>query len=335
MSAPEPALKPEDALDRAFTLAESGPKHGPNPRVGCVIVGRRGGLVGEGSHQGAGTAHAEVAALDDAARRGLSPRGATAYVTLEPCNHHGRTRPCSRALEQAGIGRVVYALTDPNPVATGGGPYLADRGVEVESDADPARAIALNRAWVHAVRTGRPYVSLKLATSLDGRAAAADGSSQWITGAAARRHSHLKRAEVDAIVVGTGTFLADRPKLTARHADGSLCEHQPLRVVVGERAIAAPEYLHLRTHDPAQVLRQLAGHEVKHVLIEGGPTLATAFVRAGLVNQIDAYVAPALLGGGGLGVIGPLGIESVDQALRWRTRRLERIGDDVFIEFGR
>jgi diaminohydroxyphosphoribosylaminopyrimidine deaminase/5-amino-6-(5-phosphoribosylamino)uracil reductase len=262
-------------------------------------------------------------------------RGATAYVTLEPCNHHGRTGPCSRALAEAGVSRVVYALTDPNPAATGGAAYLADRGVQVEGDADPQRGIALNRAWVHAMTTGRPYVTLKLAASLDGRVAAADGSSQWITGAPSRAHAHRKRAEVDAIMVGTGTFLADRPKLTARHEDGTLYEHQPLRVVVGERAIGCPEYLHIKTHDPAQALRQLAGLQVTHLLVEGGPTVATAFLRAGLVNQLDCYIAPALLGAGGLASLGQLGIESVDGALRWRTRHLERIGDDVFIEVGR
>ncbi|MDR1633872.1 MAG: bifunctional diaminohydroxyphosphoribosylaminopyrimidine deaminase/5-amino-6-(5-phosphoribosylamino)uracil reductase RibD [Bifidobacteriaceae bacterium] len=322
-------------MAKAFALAEEGPRHGPNPRVGCVLTDRRGLVIGQGHHRGAGQAHAEVAALEQA-RLGLADtRGATAYVTLEPCNHHGRTGPCSRALVEAGVGRVVYALTDPNPAATGGGDYLRDHGVLVEGDVDPGRGIALNRAWVHAMTTGRPYVTLKLAASLDGRAAAADGSSQWITGAPSRVHAHRKRAEVDAILVGTGTFLADRPKLSARLPDGSLYEHQPLRVVVGERAIDAPEYLHIRTHEPAQVLRQLAGLEVTHLLVEGGPTVATAFLRAGLVNQLDCYIAPALLGAGGLASLGQLGIESVDGALRWRTRRLERIGDDVFIEVGR
>jgi diaminohydroxyphosphoribosylaminopyrimidine deaminase/5-amino-6-(5-phosphoribosylamino)uracil reductase len=328
-------LTPDQALDRAFELAELGPKHGPNPRVGCVITDRRGNLVAEGHHCGAGTPHAEVAALAEASRRGVNVAGGTAYVTMEPCNHHGRTGPCSKALAEAGLGRVVYALSDPNPAATGGGPCLRRRGIEIESDVDPGRAIALNRAWVHAITTGRPYVTLKLAASLDGRVAAADGSSQWITGAASRRHAHQRRAEVDAIMVGTGTFLADRPKLTARQPDGSLYEHQPLRVVMGERGLGATEYLHVRTHEPAQALRQLAAREVRHLLIEGGPTVATAFLRAGLVNQIDCYLAPALLGAGGLAAFGQLGIESVDQASRWRTRRLERIGDDVFIEVGR
>ncbi|MDR2379431.1 MAG: bifunctional diaminohydroxyphosphoribosylaminopyrimidine deaminase/5-amino-6-(5-phosphoribosylamino)uracil reductase RibD, partial [Bifidobacteriaceae bacterium] len=176
-------VKPGEALDRAFELAELGPVHGPNPRVGCVVVDRWGAFAGEGFHAGAGTAHAEVAALAAARRRGANTVGATAYVTLEPCNHHGRTGPCSRALAEAGVGRVVYALTDPNPAATGGAAYLSDRGVEVEGDVEAGRAIALNRAWCHAMTTGRPYVTLKVAASLDGRVAAADGSSQWITGA--------------------------------------------------------------------------------------------------------------------------------------------------------
>jgi diaminohydroxyphosphoribosylaminopyrimidine deaminase/5-amino-6-(5-phosphoribosylamino)uracil reductase len=327
-------VTPGEALDRAFELAARGPKHGPNPRVGCVILGPGGELLGEGWHQGAGTPHAEVAALADAAARARDPRGATAYATLEPCNHQGRTGPCSHAIVEAGLKRVVYALTDPNPQASGGAHYLADHGVEVEGDVDAPRGIALNRAWAHAVSLGRPYVTLKLASTLDGRAAAPDGSSQWITGPEARHHAHQRRAEADAVVVGTGTFLADRPRLTARREDGSQYPRQPLRVVVGEREIGDAGYLQIASHCPSQVLRVLADREVRHVLLEGGPTLAAAFARAGLVDEVHLYLAPALLGGG-LASVGRLGIESVDQALRWRTRDVERVGNDVFVEVGR
>ncbi|MDR2380333.1 MAG: bifunctional diaminohydroxyphosphoribosylaminopyrimidine deaminase/5-amino-6-(5-phosphoribosylamino)uracil reductase RibD [Bifidobacteriaceae bacterium] len=327
-------MRPAEAMDRAFELAELGPKHGPNPRVGCVILDPAGRLVGEGYHRGAGTPHAEAAALTHARQLGLSPAGATAYTTLEPCNHVGRTAPCSRALVEAGLARVVFALTDPNPAASGGAHYLASHGVELEGDVDARRGIVLNRAWVHAFATGRPYVTLKLASTMDGRLAAPDGSSQWITGPEARAHAHLRRSEADAILVGTGTFLADRPRLTARREDGSLYEHQPLRVVAGEREIGDAGYLQIPGHCPSHVLRVLADREVRHVLLEGGPTLAAAFARAALIDEVHLYMAPALLGGGAPSV-GSLGIESVDQALRWRTRNVERVGNDVFVEVGR
>jgi diaminohydroxyphosphoribosylaminopyrimidine deaminase/5-amino-6-(5-phosphoribosylamino)uracil reductase len=318
-------------MDRAFDLAALGPRHGPNPRVGCVILTSDGKVAGEGWHKGAGTPHAETQAL---AQAGPAARGATVYTTLEPCNHLGRTGPCSRALVEAGVARVVYALADPNPVASGGAHYLAGHGVEVEGDADTRRGIGLNRAWTHALATGRPFVTLKLASTMDGKVAAPDGSSQWITGPEARRHAHLRRSETDAVMVGTGTFLMDRPRLTARREDGSLFEHQPLRVVVGERQTDDPGYLHIASHCPSEVLRTLADREVRHVLLEGGPTLAAAFARAGLVDEVHLYLAPALFGGGAAS-IASLGIESVDQALRWRTRCVERLGNDVFVEVGR
>jgi diaminohydroxyphosphoribosylaminopyrimidine deaminase/5-amino-6-(5-phosphoribosylamino)uracil reductase len=299
-----------------------------------VVTDRRGLILGEGYHRGAGTPHAEAAALADVSRRGNDPAGAVVYVTLEPCNHQGRTGPCSHLLANAGVKKVVYALTDPNPGSTGGGRHLTEAGVEVEADVDPSRGIGLNRAWAYAVANGRPYVTLKLACSLDGRVAAPDGSSQWITGPQARLHAHAKRAEVDAVMVGTGTFFADRPLLTARQADGSPYGHQPLRVVVGATELDAPEYLQIKCHEPGKVLRALAAQEVRHVLLEGGPTLASAFLRAGVVDQIDLYLAPAVLGGG-LACVADLGIESVDQALRWRTRCVERLGNDVFVELGR
>jgi diaminohydroxyphosphoribosylaminopyrimidine deaminase/5-amino-6-(5-phosphoribosylamino)uracil reductase len=204
----------------------------------------------------------------------------------------------------------------------------------VDGDVDAARGIGLNRAWVHAMTTGRPFVTLKLASTMDGRVAALDGTSQWITGPQARAHAHQIRSEVDAVVVGTGTFLTDRPRLTARHEDASLYPHQPLRVVVGERDIADPDYLQIRSHCPTEVMRVLADHQVRHALVEGGPTLAAALARAGLVDQVHLYVAPALLGDG-LSSVASLGIESVDQALRWRTRHVELNGNDEFAEVGR
>ena len=205
-------------------------------------------------------------------------RGGTAVVTLEPCAHHGRTPPCTEALAAAGVATVVFAVRDPHPRAGGGAAVLRAAGVAVREGvlADQVARGPL-RAWLHAVRTGRPHVTWKLAATLDGRSAAADGTSRWITGGAARAEVHEFRAAVDAIVVGTGTVLADDPSLTARHPDGSLRERSPLRVVVGHRdvprgfALDAPDVLHLRTHDPDAVLAALHARGVVDVLLEGGP----------------------------------------------------------------
>ena len=326
------------AMQRALELARRGPEHGPNPRVGAVLLAPDGATLGEGWHRGAGTPHAEVAALADAAAQGHDVRGATAVVTLEPCDHTGRTGPCSVALIEAGIARVVVALEDPNPAAAGGGERLRATGVEVLTGVLADEARTLLRPWLHAVRHGRPFVTVKLATSLDGRVAAADGSSRWITSELARQHAQDLRARVDAIAVGTGTALADDPALTARTADGELVEHQPLRVVVGFREV--PEgarlrgpggpLLQIRTHEPADVLETLAGREVRHVLVEGGPTLAAAFLRAGLVDEIHAYVAPVLLGAG-RAAIGDLGIQSITGALRLQTVHVQPLGPDVLV----
>ena len=326
------------ALTRAFALAARGPGHGPNPRVGAVLLDPAGHPIGEGWHQGAGTPHAEVAALADAAAQGNDVRGSTAVVTLEPCDHTGRTGPCSVALLEAGIARVVVSVADPNPVAAGGAARLRSAGVDVVMGVLQEQGRTLLGPWLHAVRHGRPFVTLKLATTLDGRVAAADGTSRWITSEVARRHAHELRSQVDAIVVGTGTALADDPELTARTADGALVEHQPLRVVVGLRDLPAGARLHgpggalvqLRTHEPAEVLDLLAGREVRHALVEGGPTLAAAFLRAGLVDEVHAYVAPALLGAG-RAAVGELGVTTIDDAVRLETVHVQPLGPDVLI----
>jgi diaminohydroxyphosphoribosylaminopyrimidine deaminase/5-amino-6-(5-phosphoribosylamino)uracil reductase len=327
-----------DAMRRALDLARRGPVHGPNPRVGCVLLGPDGVVLGEGWHRGAGTPHAEVAALADARERRSDVRGATAVVTLEPCDHTGRTGPCSVALRDAGIARVVVAVRDPNPVAGGGAGRLRAAGVEVVLGVEADAGTTLLGPWLVAVRRGRPYVTLKTATTLDGRVAAADGSSRWITSAPSRAHAHALRAEVDALVVGTGTVLADDPALTARTVDGELAAHQPLRVVVGERdlpddgRLAGPggEVMHVRTRDPHAVLAELQQREVRRVLVEGGPTLAAAFLRAGVVDEVHAYVAPVLLGAG-RPAVGALGIETIGDALRLRTRDVQQLGPDVLV----
>ncbi|WP_419707369.1 bifunctional diaminohydroxyphosphoribosylaminopyrimidine deaminase/5-amino-6-(5-phosphoribosylamino)uracil reductase RibD [Promicromonospora sp. NFX87] len=326
------------AMRRALALAAQGPAYGPNPRVGCVLLDPSGQPVAEGFHRGAGTPHAEAAALAAARSRGVDPRGTTAVVTLEPCAHHGRTGPCADALIDAGVAAVHVAVADPNPVATGGAAKLRAAGIEVTTGILAEEGEELLRQWLHAVRTGRPYVTLKLATSLDGRVAAADGTSRWITGPQARAHAHTIRAQVDAIAVGTGTALTDDPSLTARTIDGGLFEHQPLRVVVGRRAV--PEdarlrgpggaLLHLPEHDLGAVLRELAEREVRHLLVEGGPTLATALLAADAVDELHAYVAPVLLGAGATAV-GDLGVTTIGDAARFTTHDVTRLGDDVLL----
>ncbi|WP_370247285.1 bifunctional diaminohydroxyphosphoribosylaminopyrimidine deaminase/5-amino-6-(5-phosphoribosylamino)uracil reductase RibD [Nocardioides sp.] len=313
------------AMARALALAASpGVPLGPNPRVGSVLLDDAGRTVAEGHHRGAGTAHAEADAL---ARAGEAARGTTAVVTLEPCNHTGRTGPCARALIAAGVRRVVYATGDPHAIAAGGAATLRAAGVEVVAGLGGAQARALNRAWLHGIATGRPLVTWKFAAGLDGRSAAADGSSRWITSLAARRDVHRLRAQVDVMLVGTGTALADDPALTVRDDDGVDLAHQPLRVVMGERDL--PESLrlwapagtdgepgrHLRTRDPEAALATLFDLGRRHVLLEGGPALAAAFVRAGLVDEIVAYLAPVLLGAG-TPAVADLGVTSIEQALR-------------------
>ncbi len=323
------------AMRRAIAFAARGPAGGPNPRVGCVVLDRSGAVAGEGWHRGAGTPHAEVDAL---ARAGETARGGTAVVTLEPCTHTGRTGPCCQALVDAGIARVVVGAADPNPDAAGGAGVLRAAGVDVEEGVLADEAAAVNRRWLVAVGRGRPFVTWKFAATLDGRSAAADGSSRWITGPAARADVHARRIEAGAVVVGTGTVKADDPHLTVRGPGGEPTGPQPLRVVVGHRDIpqgarvldAAAPTLHLRTHDPLAVLAELHRREVRHVWLEGGPRLAAGFLGAGCVDEVLAYVAPALLGAGA-GAVGDLGIGSIDAALRLAVADVALVGGDVRI----
>ena len=321
-------------MRRAIELAARGVgQTHPNPVVGCVITDPAGQPVGEGFHAYAGGPHAEVVALRMA---GARARGGTAYVTLEPCNHSGRTGPCTKALAEAGIARVVYAVPDPNPPAAGGDPVLVGHGVAVEAGVLAAEAEAVNVVWLHAIRNRRPFVTWKFASTLDGRSAAPDHSSRWITGPAARADVHRRRAEADAVAVGTQTVLDDDPELTVRDENDEPVGRQPLRVVVGDREIpvtakvrnARAETLLLPTHDPAEVLRQLDDRQIRHLWLEGGPTLAAAFVRAGLVDRIVGYVAPALLGSG-RSALGELGAESIGDLRRFHLTDVTRFGDDV------
>ncbi|GAA1927291.1 bifunctional diaminohydroxyphosphoribosylaminopyrimidine deaminase/5-amino-6-(5-phosphoribosylamino)uracil reductase RibD [Microbacterium aoyamense] len=321
------------AMRRALELAERGPR-GINPQVGAVLLSPTGDVIAEGWHRGAGTPHAEV----DALAKTDAARGATAVVTLEPCNHTGRTGPCSEALIAAGVARVVYAVDDPGEHSSGGAERLRDAGVDVDAGVLAEEAEDLLASWLTLQRLGRPHVTVKWAQSLDGRAAADDGTSQWITGPDARADVHRRRAEADAIVVGTGTLLADDPALTARQADGTLYDNQPIPVVLGARAVPSVAavtrhprpYFQRSGDDLAAVLAELGGLGVQRVFIEGGPTLASAFVRAGLADEILAYVAPVLLGGGRL-ALGDVGVGTIAQARRLAVASIQTLGDDLLI----
>lgn len=322
------------AMRRALSLATHGPAVGENPQVGCVLLDADGTIVAEGWHRGAGTDHAEVDALSHIA----DASGLTAIVTLEPCNHTGRTGPCAQALVDAGVTRVVYALDDPNPIAGGGADRLRAAGVEVVGSVLVDEAEELLRPWLTSVRLGRPFVTVKWASTLDGRAAAADGTSQWITGTAARQRVHEQRGTHDAIAVGTGTVLADDPTLTARGDGGELLAHQPIPVVFGTTPV--PTDARLRQHpaglievghrDLGSALHDLYERGIRRLYVEGGPTLASAFLQAGLVDEVLVYLAPLLLGGPKT-ALDDLGVTTMSEALALRIHRIETLGDDLLV----
>jgi diaminohydroxyphosphoribosylaminopyrimidine deaminase/5-amino-6-(5-phosphoribosylamino)uracil reductase len=293
------------AMRRALDAAAATGRTLPNPRVGCVLLAADGSEIAVGAHHGAGTPHAEVEALTQAGERA---RGATAVVTLEPCNHTGRTGPCAQALIDAGVARVVFAQIDPDRTASGGASTLRSAGIDVEAGVMAEEATDLNVEWTFAVTAGRPFVTWKYAATLDGLSAAPDGTSKWITSEQARRDVQTFRAEADAIVAGTGAVLADDPRLTVRDERDMPVpfDRQPLRVVVGESTI--PNYfrvfdrvaptLMIQSRDPATVLAKLVDNGIRHVWLEGGPRLAGAFWNAGVIDRIIGYMAPAMLGSG-------------------------------------
>lgn len=325
----------DEAMDLAIRAAEEvkGSTY-PNPPVGAVILDAAGQVAGVGGTRPPGQEHAEVVALAGA---GAAARGGTAVVTLEPCNHQGRTGPCVDALAAAGVSRVVYAVADPNPQAAGGAARLRTLGIEVLDGLASDRVSAGPlREWLHKQRTGRPHVTWKYGASVDGRSAANDGTSQWITSEQSRADVHRRRAFADAVLVGTGTVFADDPQLTARTPDNELVPHQPLRVVVGMREVSSDakvlnddsHTMVIRTHDPAEVLAALGDRT--DVILEGGPTLAGAFLRAGLVDRILAYLAPMLLGGN-VPAVEDVGVTTLSRALRWEYDQIERMGPDVLL----
>jgi diaminohydroxyphosphoribosylaminopyrimidine deaminase / 5-amino-6-(5-phosphoribosylamino)uracil reductase len=352
-------------MRRALEVAERGRGlTSPNPLVGAVVV-QDGAVVGEGAHLRAGGPHAEVEALRAA---GAAARGATLYVTLEPCAHHGRTPPCAPAVLRAGVTRVVAALRDPNPRAGGGAELLRAEGVAVELGVLEADAARQNRPWLTAMRERRPHVTLKAAATLDGKLADVHGVSKWITGEPARRHAHRLRAESDAIVVGVTTAIRDDPALTVRLPEP--WPREPYRVVldtngrldpraklihaatparaivaVGEQAAAARvanleaagvTVLRCRTRqgrvDPVSLLEHLFERDVHAVLVEGGGETHAAFVDAGLVDRVALFVAPMLLGGREApGIVGGGGRE-LKSAVRLTTPQVTALGDDVLLE---
>ncbi|MGF2948694.1 bifunctional diaminohydroxyphosphoribosylaminopyrimidine deaminase/5-amino-6-(5-phosphoribosylamino)uracil reductase RibD [Microbacterium alcoholitolerans] len=320
------------AMRRALSIAANGPR-GINPQVGAVILSPAGVVLAEGWHRGAGTPHAEVDALSKLTSD--ATRGATAIVTLEPCNHTGRTGPCAQALIDAGVTRVIYALDDPGAESSGGADRMRAAGIDVVSGVQSDRAHELVADWLVAHRLGRPHVTVKWAQSLDGRAAASDGTSQWITGPDARADVHRRRAEADAIVVGTGTVLADDPALTARDGD-TLHPRQPTPVVIGSRPTPPDAAVHRHPHAPlfydshdlADVMADLGARGVQRVFVEGGPTLASAFIAAGFADTVLAYIAPVLLGGDRLALT-DIGVGTIDDARRLQVQEWVPLGADL------
>lgn len=342
------AVSTDEAMRRAVTLAARGlGTTSPNPVVGCVLLDPAGEIVGEGFHAYAGGPHAEIVAL---AQAGSRARGGTAVVTLEPCDHTGRTGPCTEALIQAGVARVVVAVPDPNPVASGGAGTLRAAGIDVELGVRADEAEAGNIAWLTSVRRGRPYVIWKYAATLDGRSAAEDGTSMWITSESARMDVHALRGTVDAIVVGVGTVLADNPRLTVRNLrDGTLAIRQPLRVVVDSdgrtpadarvRDAAADTWIATAAEvgagpdgrvDLAALLTALYRRDVRAVLLEGGPRLAGGFLAAGLVDRVVGYLAPRLLGAGPA-ALADAGVRTIDDSVDLEFVDVARVGPDLRI----
>lgn len=340
------SVSTDEAMRRAIALAARGlGTTSPNPVMGCVLLDASGEIVGEGFHAYAGGPHAEIVALAQAGERA---KGGTAVVTMEPCNHTGRTGPCAVALVQAGLSRVVVGVGDPNPVASGGAYTLREAGIEVVTGVRAGEVEAGNIAWLTSVRRGWPYVTWKYAATLDGRSAAADGTSMWITSEAARMDVHALRGTVDAVLAGVGTVLADDPRLTARNLrDGSLAIRQPLRVVVdssgrtpGQARVrdgAARTWVATAAEvgatadgrvDIRALLAALDRRGIRSVLLEGGPTLAGAFLAAGLVDRVIGYVAPKLLGAGPTALSGA-GVHTIAEIIELDFTDITQVGPDL------
>lgn len=310
-------------METALAAALAGPR-GANPLVGAVVLSPEGEQLAVGYHRGAGTAHAEADAILEARKRGVNLAGTTMVVTLEPCNHVGRTGPCAQAIIAAGIAKVVYAIDDPHDPAAGGARTLRAAGIDVRSGLAAAEALDLNREWFDAVAAKRPFVTLHIAQTLDSRIAAVDGTSQWISSPESLADNHSLRGLIDAILVGTGTVLIDNPRLTARDPEGGLSSRQPIRAVMGRREVPPDaavrgtdgRFLHLPTRDPAEALALLFDQGIRHVMVEGGSSILSTFLAAGLVDELIVYLAPTLLGSG-KAALDDLGITTLADAQHW------------------
>ena len=320
-------------LKRANELACLGlGKTGSNPIVGAVVVDSTGQIIGEGFHKSG--PHAEVVALEQA---GQSAKGATLYVTLEPCNHHGKTGPCTEAIIKADIAKVIYAVRDPNSLASGGARALAAAGIEVVFNGDVSEITYSNRAWLHKIKNNRPYFIWKIATTLDGRTAAIDGSSKWITGEESRAEVSKLRSESSAILIGTATALADNPNLIPRDIKTTR-ETNPVRIVMGLREIPSDFNLHndaaetvfLRSHDFSELRKLCAERDFNQVFVESGSELGTALLKAGLIDELIIFQAASLLGSG-LSFIGDLGATNIREKTDFLIRDFAQFGNDLKI----
>ena len=322
------------AMRRANELSKLGlGLTAPNPIVGAVILSSSGELIAEGfHHREDGGKHAEVVALQSAKEKAS---GATLILTLEPCNHHGKTPPCTEAIIKAGVKRVVYSLTDPNPKAAGGANRLREAGIEVESGLLEEEISFTNRAWLKRINSARPYITLKVATTLDGKVAAADGSSKWITNDLARKSVHELRSECDAIFTGTGTVIADDPAMTVRGVKRGDFNFAPTRVVMGKRAIPAGSKIldesattiHLESHNLSQLLELAEEKGWNRILVEAGPKLTAAFLKAELFDEIFLYQAPTILGGN-FDFVGDFEVRNLDDRVDFRLNSAEIIGEN-------
>ena len=325
----------EQAMRRAMELSLLGPTYGGNPQVGAVILDKDLNVIAEGFHKGAGTNHAEVDALS---KLSAVPDGATAVVTLEPCNHTGRTGPCAQELINAGIKRVVFGVSDPGEASAGGASTLEAAGVEVFFGVLEPEIKAQLNVWMTSMLLKRPFITLKWAQTLDGRSAASDKTSKWISGPESRNHVHKLRSEIDAILVGTNTVLQDDPELTARKPDGSLYEHQPLRVILGKTELSPShrvfnneaETLLFKTHALHEVMSSLWSKNVRHLLVEGGAKVMSSFIEADLFNEILIYQAPLLVGGSNAAVA-EIGISTMAEAKQLDFTEVNRLGNDILI----
>ena len=319
-------------MQRAIALSENGlGRTAPNPIFGAVIVATDGSVIAEGFHdRHKSPDHAEVVALKIASEKA---RGATMYVTLEPCNHTGTTGPCSQAIIDAGIQTVVYAVTDPNTVAAGGAAVLKSAGIEVVAGVGTDEATHSNRAWLSKILKGRPFITWKVAATLDGKVAAMDGTSKWITNEASRADVQKVRRSVDAIMVGTQTVIADDPHLVPR--DG-LEGANPLRIVCGTQELpksaqvfdgAAPTKV-IASKDLKVIAAELMATGANHILLESGPTLATAFLQAEMLDELIIYQGASVLGAG-KSFVADLGVLTIENAMSMQRISTETFGDDV------